>query len=149
MTEFLNSIDLYVNYIQVLAFLIPASFRNCLSLSVGTMEWNHGTEYSKCDLKASWNIPMILRQEEKAVKAAEENLERLYDDIDDLDESIVHTLEGCLGNLNFARELTWPWNMLDSHWTRFHNSPKSVQKELVFIIEIFEMRIDRVDHEYM
>lgn len=91
MTEFLNSIDLYVNYIQVLASLIPASFRNCLSLSVGTTEWNHGTEYSKCDLK------MILRQEEKAVKAAEENLERLYDDIDDLDESIVHTLEGCLG----------------------------------------------------
>lgn len=40
---------------------------------------------------------MILRQEEKAVKAAEENLERLYDDIDDLDESIMHTLEGCLG----------------------------------------------------
>ena len=47
---------------------------------------------------------MILRQEEKAVKAAEENLGRLYDDIDDLDESIVHTLEGCLGNLNFAPE---------------------------------------------
>ena len=92
---------------------------------------------------------MILRQEEKAVKAAEENLERLYDDIDDLDESIVHTLEGCLGNLNFAIELIWPWNMLDSHWTGFHNSPKSVQKSWVFIIEIFKMRIDRVDHEYM
>ena len=39
---------------------------------------------------------MILRQEDKAVKAAEKNLERLYDDIDDLDESIVHTLEECL-----------------------------------------------------
>ena len=40
MIEFLNSIDLYVNYIQVLTFLIPASFRNCLSLSVGTKELN-------------------------------------------------------------------------------------------------------------
>ena len=40
MTEFLNSIDLYVNYIQVLASLIPASFRNCLSLSAGTKASN-------------------------------------------------------------------------------------------------------------
>jgi len=43
-----------------------------------------------------------IEQEEKAVKAAEENLERLYDDIDDLDESIVHTLEGIETKLSFV-----------------------------------------------